>query len=82
VIYDSGECLQAKTLKERLNGKVVEQTTGLKRIIIRDILADVKQLASEDELISRRSLGSFRRLAHWPGQNDGCIRTKMTLSAE
>lgn len=41
-----------KRLKEKLNGKLVEQTTGLKGIVIRDILAAVKQLASEDELIS------------------------------
>jgi len=30
----------------------VEQTTGFKGIVIRDILAAVKQLASEEELIS------------------------------
>ena len=41
-----------KKLKEKLNGKLVEQTTGLKGVVIRDILAAVKQLASEDELIS------------------------------
>ena len=39
-------------MKEKLNGKLVEETTGLKGIVIRDILAAVKQLASEDELIS------------------------------
>ena len=41
-----------RRLKEKLNGKLVEQTTGLKGVVIRDILAAVKQLASEDELIS------------------------------
>jgi hypothetical protein len=41
-----------KRLKEKLNGKLVEQTTGLKGIVIRDIMAAVKQLASEDELVS------------------------------
>jgi len=41
-----------KRLKGKLNGKLVEQTTGFKGIVIRDILAAVKQLASEEELIS------------------------------
>jgi len=41
-----------KMLKEKLNGKLVEQTTGLKGIIIRHIIAAVKQMASEDELVS------------------------------
>ena len=44
-----------KMLKEKLNGKLVEQTTGLKGVVIRDILAAVKQMASEDELISMES---------------------------
>ena len=41
-----------KRLKERLNGKLVERTTGLKGTVIRDILDAVKKLATEDELIS------------------------------
>jgi hypothetical protein len=50
-----------KGLKEKLNGKLVEQTTGLKGIVIRDIIAAVKQMASEDELISMGS-EDIRRL--------------------
>ena len=41
-----------KMLREKLNGKLVEQTTGLKGIVIRDIITAVKQMASEDELVS------------------------------
>jgi anti-sigma factor ChrR (cupin superfamily) len=41
-----------KRLKEKLNGKLVEQTTALKGVVIRDILAAVKEKASEDELLS------------------------------
>ena len=41
-----------KRSKEKLNGKLVEQTTGLQETTIRDLIAAVKQLASEDELIS------------------------------
>ena len=40
-----------KRLKEKLNGKLVEQTTGLKGIVIRDIIAGVKEKVSEDELL-------------------------------
>ena len=40
-----------KTLKEKLNGKLVEQITGLKGVIIRSIIASVKEMASEDELV-------------------------------
>jgi hypothetical protein len=41
-----------KKLKEKLNGKLVEQTTGFKGIFIRDIIAAVKEKVSEDELLS------------------------------
>ena len=41
-----------KMLKEKLNGKLVEQITGYKGIVIRSIIAAVKQMASEDELVS------------------------------
>ena len=40
-----------KALKEKLNGKLVEQITGLKGVIIRSIIASVKEMASEDELV-------------------------------
>ena len=40
-----------KRSKEKLDGKPVEKTTGLQETI-RDNLAAVKQMASEDELIS------------------------------
>jgi len=41
-----------KRLKKKLNGNLVEQATGLKGIAIRDVIAAVKQMASEDELLS------------------------------
>ena len=41
-----------KRLKEKLNGTLVEQATGLKGIVIRHVIAAVKEKASEDELLS------------------------------
>ena len=35
----AGSVCRRKRLKEKLNGKLVEQTTGLKGIVIRDIIA-------------------------------------------
>ena len=48
----AGSVRRRERLKEKLNGKLVEQTTGIKGIAIRDIIAAVRQMASEDELIS------------------------------
>ena len=70
-----------KGFKEKLDWKLVEQTTttGPKGIVVRDIPATVKQLASEDELMSMEL--EIRRLiqknvAHLRRRKGGYVRPK------
>jgi len=78
----AGSVCRRKRLKEKLNGKLVEQTTGFKGIATRDIIAAMKQMASEDELISMeleevRGL-IRRRWLMWVA----LLYPRMTLNAE